>query len=208
LKFHFGKLSWEQVEPPIEEGWNRIQSPSLRLGYGLAILIGLVVIFLLFMWLVAVSLFTSGSGIGTADGGGPVPWAAVIAALLLSIPAHELIHALWLPHMGLSPQSVMIIWPKKLWIGVYYDGCMTRGRWLMMRMAPFVCLTLFTVGLLTLFEFIPAPHALVVFLQLLFLINGIGSGGDLVAIIWVLFQVPTKTQICFHSGKAYWRSAG
>jgi hypothetical protein len=205
LKFHFGELSWPQEESPIAEGWSRIQSPSSRLGYGLAILIGLVVIFLLFLWLVVISVFTAGSGIGTEEVGGSVPWGAVIAALVLSIPFHELIHALWLPGMGLSPQSVLVIWPRKLWIGVYYDGCMTRGRWLMMRLAPFVCLTLFTVGLLTLFVFIPAPHALVVFLQLLFLINGIGSGGDLVAVIWVLFQVPTKTQICFRGGKAYWR---
>jgi hypothetical protein len=48
MNIHFGKLSWKQEETPIEEGWNRIQSPGLRLGYGLAIVIGLVVIFLLF----------------------------------------------------------------------------------------------------------------------------------------------------------------
>jgi hypothetical protein len=38
-------------------------------------------------------------------------------------------------------------------------------------------------------------------------LNGIGSGGDVVAVVWVLFKVPAKTQICFRSGKAYWRLA-
>ena len=28
----------------------------------------------------------------------------------------------------------------------------------------------------------------------------------MVAVIWVLFQVPPKSQICFCGGKAYWRS--
>jgi hypothetical protein len=37
------------------------------------------------------------------------------------------------------------------------------------------------------------------------LVNGIGSGGDVIAVIWVLFQVPQKATICFSGGKAYWR---
>ena len=126
-------------------------------------------------------------------------------ALLLFIPVHELIHALWLPRLGLTSQTMMIIWPKKLRFGVYYEGCLTRGRWLMMRLAPFICITAITIGFLTLFQVTAAWYPLVVFLQLLFLLNGIGSGGDVVAVIWVLKQVPAKTEICFLSGKAYWR---
>ena len=158
--FHYGPLSWEQDGSPVKEGLNRIQSPSPRLGYSLAILTGLLVIFLLFLWLVAISVFTSGSGVGTTADTGPVPWGAVIAALLLSIPIHELIHAFSLPGMGLTPQTTVIIYPKKLWFGVYYDGCMSRGRWLVMRLAPFVLITLMTIGMLSLFYFVPAPNAL------------------------------------------------
>jgi hypothetical protein len=77
----------------------------------------------------------------------------------------------------------------------------------MMRLAPFLFLTVLPVALLTLFEVFPASFVLVVFLQVLFLVNGIGSGGDVVAVVWVLFQVPTKTQICFRSGKSYWQLA-
>ena len=99
----------------------------------------------------------------------------------------------------------MIIWPRKLRFGVYYDGCLTRRRWVMMRLAPFFCITGLTIGLLTLFQVVPAPYFLLVFLQLLFLLNGLGSGVDVIAVIWVMFQVPANTEICFIKGKAYWR---
>ena len=60
-------------------------------------------------------------------------------------------------------------------------------------------------ALLTLFNVVPASFALEIFLQVLLLVNGVGSGGDVVAAIWVLFQVPSRSQICFVGGKAYWR---
>jgi len=218
LKFYFGNLpeelkeTTETAEPlsrstsgPSLDGWQRIHSPSSSLGYVFAGLVGLALIFVLLGWLIIVSLFTAGSGIGNGNVESSIPWRAVILALLLFIPAHEVVHAMWLPRMGLSSQTVMFIWPKKLRFGVYYEGCMTRGRWLMMRLAPLIFLTVIPVALLTLFEAVAASYAMAVFLQVLFLLNGIGSGGDVVAVIWVLFQVPSKTQICFRSGKAYWR---
>jgi hypothetical protein len=222
LKFRFGNMPEEQKEAvelaapasladPTKksggEGWQRIHSPSWRFGYAFAGLVGLAFIFVLLAWLIVVSVFIDRSGIGNSGVVGSDPWGAVVLALLLFIPVHELVHALWLPGMGLSSHTVMVIWPKKLRFGVYYEGCMTRGRWLMMRIAPFLFLTVIPVVLLTLFEVIPASYTLVVFLQVLFLLNGIGSGGDVVAVIWLLFQVPTRTQICFRNGKAYWRLA-
>jgi hypothetical protein len=220
LKFRFGNLAEEQKEQaemsadPAEptcwsamKAWHRLHSPSWRLGYAFSGLVGLAFIFALIVWLIIVSLFTERFGLGNGGGGGSASWGAVVLALLLFIPMHEFVHALWLPGMGLSSQTVMVIWPKKLRFGVYYEGCMTRGRWLMMRIAPFLFLTVIPVALLSLFEVFPASFALVVFLQVLFLLNGMGSGGDVVAVVWVLFKVPAKTQICFHSGKAYWRLA-
>jgi hypothetical protein len=134
------------------------------------------------------------------------PWGAVLMALLLFIPLHELLHAVWHPYLGFSPQTVLVIWPRKLQFGVYYEGCMTRRRWLFMRITPLMVLTVIPVGLLTLFQYYPASLTLEIFLQVLMLVNGIGSGGDVVAVIWVLFQVPSKAQIGFYGGKAYWRA--
>ena len=59
--------------------------------------------------------------------------------------------------------------------------------------------------LLTLFYWVAVAYAVNVFLQVLMLVNAIGSGADIVAVAWVLFQVPASAQICFSGGKAYWQ---
>ena len=74
----------------------------------------------------------------------------------------------------------------------------------MMRLAPLMVLVVIPTALLTLFYYISVPFALETFLQIMMLVNGIGSGADVVAVIWVLFQVPSSAQICFCGGKAYW----
>ncbi|MFZ5917150.1 MAG: DUF3267 domain-containing protein [Chloroflexota bacterium] len=202
----FGDLPQEPDTSPVGENWHRIYSPGLRLGYLLAGVIGLAFPNLLCAWLIAVSMLERGGRGGRAAAEITTPWGAVIAALLLFIPLHELLHAIWHPGLGRSAQTVLVVWPARLRFGVYYDGCMTRRRWLLMRLAPLAFLSVGPVGLLTLFYFVPAPFGLKVFLQVLMLVNGIGSGGDLVAAIWVLFQVPPRAQICFRGGRAYWRA--
>ena len=209
LRFRFGEVPGEQGEPYEEEGLTRIHSPTSRLGYLLAGLVGLALPAVLFVPLAAISLLTLSKGAGgqaaAASVDPPMPWGAVILALLLFIPLHELVHTLVHPGLGLSPRTVVVLWPAKLRFGVYYEGCMTRRRWLVMRLAPLICLTLIPVLLLALFKVAPASFATEIFWQVLTLVNGVGSGGDLVAAIWVLAQVPAGAEICFRGGRAYWR---
>jgi hypothetical protein len=74
-----------------------------------------------------------------------------------------------------------------------------------MRLAPLLILSVLPAGVLTFVHHIPMSFALETFLEVLLLVNGIGSGGDIVAVVWVLRRVPSRTQICFFGGKAYWR---
>ena len=205
MRLHLGSLPENQGGPPEAETWHRIHSPSSRLGYLLAGFIGLLFPLVVCGWLIVVSVLAGGSEEGEPVAFASTPWGAVVLALLLYIPLHELLHAIWHPQLGLSPQTVMVIWPRKLRFGVYYDGCMARRRWLMMRLAPLIVLVGLPAALLTLTHYIPVPFALETFLQVMMLVNGIGSGADVVAVIWVLLQVPSKAQICFCGGKAYWR---
>ncbi len=213
LRFRFGNVPGEQNEPPVEEGLTRIYSPSSRIGYLLAGLVGLALPAVLFACFVAVSLLSLPKGVAdeaadavaTAAVEASMPWGAVILALLLFIPLHELTHAVLHPGFGLSAQTVMVIWPTKLRFGVYYEGCMDRRRWLLMRLAPLACLSVVPILLLTLFRVVLLPFPIEIFWQVLTLVNFVGSGGDLVAAIWVLFQVPAGAEICFRGGKAYWR---
>jgi hypothetical protein len=173
----------------------------------LAGLVGLLFPLVVCGWLIVVSALARGNEGAYVAMDTSTRWDAVVLALLLYIPMHELLHAIWHPHLGLSPKTVMVIWPRRLRFGVYYDGCMSRGRWLMMRLAPLMALVVAPAALLTLAHFVPLSFGLETFLQVMMLVNGIGSGGDVIAVIWVLRQVPPKTQICFCGGKAYWRPA-
>jgi len=186
------------------EDWHRIRSPSSRLGYLLAALVGFLFPNVLCAWLIVVSVFAEGAEQAGAAANTTMPWGVVVLALLLYVPLHELLHAVWHPQLGLSPRTVMVIWLSKLRFGVYYEGCMTRKRWLAMRLAPLMVLSVLPVALMTLFHYLPAAFAWETFFSVMMLVNGIGSGGDVVAVLWVLFQVPTRAHICFCGGKAYW----
>jgi hypothetical protein len=206
VRLQIGDLSREQAGEDVPEGWHRIHSPGSRLAFLLAGLVGFFFVVVLFLWLVVISFLAVQWGVEALEDT-TTPWGAVILALLLCIPLHELLHALWHPRQGFSPQTVAVLWPARLRFGVYYEGCMARQRWLLMRLAPFLFLSVVPAGILTVAHFVPLSYAIQVFLQVLLLVNGIGSGGDIVAVIYVLRQVPASARMCFLEGRAYWAAA-
>jgi hypothetical protein len=135
------------------------------------------------------------------------PWVAVLAALVVYIPLHELLHLLGQPEWGRSSRSVVVVWPARLRFGVYYEGCMSRRRWIGMRLIPLVVLSVLPAGLLALLEVQTLSIELEIGLQVLMLVNALGSGGDVIAVLLVLRQVPPSSQLCFQAGRAYWRTA-
>lgn len=128
------------------------------------------------------------------------PFWAVLLALCLYIPLHELMHLVWYPNQGFSNQSILVLWPRKLRFGVYYDGYMSRTRWLLMRLAPFVVISLFPATFLGIFQVVLFSHDIRTFLEVLTIVNGVGSGADVIAILLVLFQVPASVYVYFRGG--------
>jgi len=203
MRFHVGNVPGTGAGPSEADGWHRIHSPGSCAGYFLAGLAGILFFAVLFLWLIVVSFLTTPSPTGSVEE--TAPGIVVLLAVLLHVPLHELLHAAWHPRWGLSPQTVLVVWPARLHFGVYYDGCMTRRRWLAMRLAPLVFLSFLPAALLTVSHLAPLPFAVQIFLQVVLLANSIGSGADLIAVLWVLRQVAPGGQICFVEGKAYWR---
>ncbi len=207
LKLHLGKPVHSPLGPPEGEGWRRIHSPGPRLGLLAACLAGLLLPTVLCLGLGALSWLASRSMLVGSAGPGSAPWIAPVLPLLLTIPLHELLHAAGYPDHGLSSKTMLIVWPARLLFAVYYDGCMSRRRWLAMRLAPAFFLSLVPAGLLALFHYVPVSAGLDIALQVLMLVNGIGSGADLVAAVIVWRQAPAGAVIGFHGGRAYWRPA-
>ena len=188
-------------------GWRAIRSPAGRRVYWLAALVGLALLsglcLVLSLWSFAVG---DRGGYATA-GESATPWRPVLVVLVVYIPLHESLHLLGQPGWGRSDQSVVVLWPARLRFGTYYEGCMSRRRWLGMRLAPFVVLSVLPAGLLALMKLWPQSVELEIGLQVLMLVNALGSGGDVIAARLVLRQVPPAGQLCFRAGRAYWRPA-
>ncbi len=213
MRIHLGDIPNTPAGPPDAEGLHPIRGPRPSLGYLLAGLAGLfllaailgLIFFLTFVVLPAPVPPTAQAAPAPVQL--PTPWAAIILTLLLSIPLHELLHLLWHPGWGLSASSVLVLWPAKLRFGVYYEGDMSRTRWLLMRLAPLAILSLLPAVLLTACPDMPLGHAARTAVEVLTTVNGVGSGGDVLAMLLVLFQVPASARLCFRSGRAYWQPA-
>jgi hypothetical protein len=89
-----------------------------------------------------------------------------------------------------------------LGVGVYYEGILSRSRWLVMRVAPFVLLSL--APALLLLSSLPVSLEAESALSLLMVLNALGSGGDALAVILVLCQVTPSGRIRFVDGSASW----
>jgi hypothetical protein len=189
-------------EPP---DWQVIRSPETRWGFWLAAVVGMVLLSALCgglgLWSMAVG---DRGGMATASDTA-YTWLITLVVLAIYIPLHEVLHLLLQPGWGRSNLSVIVLWPAKLRFGVYYEGCMSRRRWLAMRLTPLVFLSVLPACMLALSQIQPLSPKLEVGLSILMVVNALGSGGDVIAAILVVSQVPSTASLCFQSGRAYWR---
>ena len=132
------------------------------------------------------------------------PW-ILLPVLLVSVVGHEFLHLLFHPRWGVSSQSLLFVWPRRLQLGVYYEGFMTRTRWLVMRLSPLIGLTVVP----TLVLLVVYPREISFFWQqfavLVVMVNSLGAGGDLAASVIVARQVPRGGEIGTWNGRACWR---
>jgi len=132
------------------------------------------------------------------------PW-ILLPVLLVSVVGHEFLHLLFHPRWGVSSQSLLLVWPRRLQLGVYYEGFMTRTRWLVMRLSPLVGLTACPTLLLLVAHPFNMSFFWQQFIVLVVLVNSLGAGGDLVASLIVGRQVPRGGEVGNWNGRAYWK---
>jgi hypothetical protein len=134
------------------------------------------------------------------------PSAGILIIILLTIIAHELVHALLHPGFGFTDSTVLFLGLKNLLFGVYYEGRFPRTRWIAMRLFPLFVLTVLPLAVFLVF-FFHASSVWDTYLLIIILTNSVGSGGDLAAVLIVMRQVPPDGVLNFHHGKAYWLPA-
>ena len=205
MRFSFGDHPSTLGPPSETNGWRSIRGPRPSAGYPLAAILGILLLTVLVGGLILLGLVSPTGGQASPDPDSHFPWGSLIFTLVLFIPLHELAHLIFHPGGGRSPQSMVMVWPARLRVGVYYEGRMSRRRWSVMRAAPFLVFALVPALILASTRGIQMGPDLSVALQLLMLLNALGSGADALALILVLRQVPSRAQLWFRSGMAYLR---
>ncbi len=190
------------IPQSLPEGWSLIRQPKPQLALMTAIAAGLGLPVIPFMLIGLESwLFPSADTRPYVT----IPVWTLVAVVPVSVVLHELLHLLGHPGGGRSPRSQVLVWPRKLQIGVYYDRFMPRSRWLGMRLAPLFGLTVLPALLLL------AAYPFLIdffwqqFIIMVILVNSLGAGGDLVAALIVARQVPRGGEVGIWQGRACWR---
>ncbi len=197
-----GLPSSKSSSDPIPAGWHLIRQPKPALGLGLSILTGLALPVVPFLLLGLEALLLPLVEAGPTES--IPPW-ILLPVLVVSVVAHELLHVLFHPGWGLSSRSMLLVWPRRLQLGVYYEGFMTRSRWLTMRLSPLVGLTVLpTLLLLSAYPY-NVSFFWEQFIVLVILVNSLGAGGDLAASLIVARQVPRGGEVGNWNGRACWR---
>jgi hypothetical protein len=207
MRFVYGEPPRSVDFNPAAAGWVALKEPSplqlalagSALGIPLAVPVGLA-----WKYLVpGISL----SGQLSLSGLGPAGRLLVPLALLLSpfvlfallVLAHEFCHAFGTPRFGFSRDTIIGAWPRKLLFYAGYLQELSRNRYLLYAVMPFLVLTV-------------AP-LLVAMARggtswgwpVLSVLNALFSGGDLVIISIILAQIPGRAVIRNQEWSTWWR---
>jgi hypothetical protein len=91
------------------------------------------------------------------------------------------------------------VWPARLLFYAYYDGVMSRNRFLLTFALPFLVLSLLPIPLIALTRW---PSLELLFLSL---INGAAASGDIIGIFLVAFQIPRGALIRNKGWRTFWK---
>jgi uncharacterized protein YqgC (DUF456 family) len=187
---------------PLPADLTLIRQPSHRTGLAISVFVGMLIPFIPCLLLSLHSTVALRASVSQDE---TVPLWIVFPVFVVCVIVHEFLHLICHPDGGRSNQSLVLFWPRRFQFGVYYAGFMQRSRWLVMRLAPLVGLTLLPTLLLR-FAY---PAELSFFWQqfvvLIIVVNGLGAGSDVVASAIVARQVPAQGEIGIWNGRACWR---
>jgi len=124
----------------------------------------------------------------------------LVAGVLGILVAHELIHALGIPDFIHSDTTCMGI----TYVGgfVYTEEQLTRTRFIIISLAPFIIISLILPLLLGMLNLL-SPLIIGVLL-----LNSLGSSVDILIALLVLIQVPSRSHLVANGRETYWKIGG
>jgi hypothetical protein len=197
MRFHFGPVPQPESAEPPPSVWIPLRhdfGPGVMQLFALPIG-GLALVLVGWLWIHATPVMKHLGG---------YPGALIfmlIAAMLVLILIHELLHAAVHPERGMSRKTVLGVWPSRLVFYAHYDGPRSRERLVLAVAMPFLVMTLLPLAI-----GIASGHATIT-LAFLSSLNALAAGGDLFAIGLLLWQIPRHANVFNQGWRTYWGSA-
>ena len=176
MRFHVGKVPPNDEFQPQRDGWRRMQEPGELAFFAQATLTGIVSAIAFSVWIGSLPSTAANSGSIVIKPGDltlstiMLGIGAVLGGFVVLIIVHESIHLLAHPKNGLSRNSIVGILPTRGAFYAFYDGQMTRNRFVLMAAAPFIFISVVPAVVFTLIGQPP------VWLGLFILANALFSG--------------------------------
>ncbi len=191
MRLYLGTVPVDQKPSPLGEGWQLCPALDAKRvqNYGLlAAGAGVLLVDILLRGVITLSSL----------------WSALLI-VVLTVPVHELIHALATPGWGLTDRTAIGLQRDKglLLPYTYYDGILPLWRFMFTGMAPLLLLTILPLVLIL---SVPFDNSLRTSLAFLALFNMAISGGDLVISIWSLFRLPMRSLVRQHGWSLVWKT--
>ncbi|HKU87800.1 MAG TPA: DUF3267 domain-containing protein [Casimicrobiaceae bacterium] len=125
------------------------------------------------------------------------------AAAVLVAPLHELTHALAFPRGANPEQRTLLLWPRGFVLCARYRGVVSRNRYVLVLLMPLLAVSLAPILACAVFDIGSAPPLCIV----LFMLNALASGEDVLAAVLVLSQVPADGLIRTDGSVTLWKPA-
>ena len=184
---------------PLAVACDRIRDPSWRrVGSGEPALMRL---FGLQMSLLLAAMLVVAWAVGTHFADLRLRYWMILAAAVLVAPLHELTHALAFPRGADPAQRALLLWPRGFVLCAQYRGIVSRNRYLLVLLMPLLTISLAPMLACAVLDIGNAPPLCIV----LFLLNALACGDDVLAAVLVLSQVPAGGLIRTDGSVTLWK---
>jgi hypothetical protein len=112
-----------------------------------------------------------------------------LAILIGVLVTHELIHAFMHPNYGFSKQTVIRLWPAKMFVCAYYLGEITKNRSIIIQIMPLIIISIIPLIIAIITQISP------IWLAYMSIVNALVACGDILAIIMTMRELPNGSII-------------
>jgi hypothetical protein len=196
MRFHVGGPPVDETFQPEQSGWTPMREPSPLMLNLMALPMALGVLILL-----QLAWGSDGNVVGPSGNRTPPSSVVLIVSAVIGVPllilVHELLHAVVYPRAGRTRDTVIGAWPSRFLFYALYLKELSRNRWLLVYVMPFLVLSIAPLVVCRLVGLKSVPCMVVS------LVNGLFSSGDLVIVGLILWQIP-RDALMRNKGWATW----